>query len=225
MKHLKKFNTINSFNSWVNSTKYVTPYVSKINNQIRYRKLPYDARIEYIEGDGTQWIDTGVIPTLTTISQIKVYHISSNAIIYGYVPDIENADRYDYRLFINHSYGHLFFDTPDNNRCQINSMGNYNEMYELELGNNYIKDLTNNTILGSTSKYKTNPACSIKLNYTRDNEISSNRWYYVKIYDNNTLLLDLIPVRKDGVGYMYDTISKRFFGNQGTGEFILGPDI
>ena len=36
--------------------------------------------------------------------------------------------------------------------------------------------------------------------------------------------MNLIPVRKDGVGYMYDTVSGQLFGNIGTGNFILGPD-
>ena len=35
---------------------------------------------------------------------------------------------------------------------------------------------------------------------------------------------DMIPVRKDGVGYMYDRVSGELFGNQGTGAFLIGPD-
>ena len=48
---------------------------------------------------------------------------------------------------------------------------------------------------------------------------------YVKIGTSSTnLLFDAIPVRKNGVGYMYDRVSKTLFGNQGTGTFIIGPD-
>ena len=42
---------------------------------------------------------------------------------------------------------------------------------------------------------------------------------------DNTLVLDFIPVRKNGVGYMYDSISGELFGNAGTGDFILGNDV
>ena len=45
-----------------------------------------------------------------------------------------------------------------------------------------------------------------------------------KLYFNNTLLRDLQPVRKDGVGYMYDRVSGQLFGNSGTGAFVMGPD-
>jgi hypothetical protein len=50
------------------------------------------------------------------------------------------------------------------------------------------------------------------------------RLYYFKIYSNNGLVRDLIPVRVGQVGYMYDKVSGQLFGNSGTGEFILGAD-
>ena len=43
--------------------------------------------------------------------------------------------------------------------------------------------------------------------------------YYMKIGD-----LDLIPVRKGNIGYLYDKVSGKLFANQGTGTFTLGPD-
>lgn len=49
--------------------------------------------------------------------------------------------------------------------------------------------------------------------------------YNAFIYNsNNDRILDLIPVRKGQVGYMYDKVSGQLFGNGGTGNFILGPD-
>lgn len=45
------------------------------------------------------------------------------------------------------------------------------------------------------------------------------------IWDGDILVLDLIPVRKGNVGYMYDRVSGQLFGNQGTGEFVLGKDV
>ena len=43
---------------------------------------------------------------------------------------------------------------------------------------------------------------------------------------NNNLLLDLIPVRKNGIGYMYDRISGQLFGNAApSGSFTYGNDV
>jgi hypothetical protein len=49
-----------------------------------------------------------------------------------------------------------------------------------------------------------------------------------KIYggtNGSNLVYDLIPYVKDGVGCMYDKLSDTYFYNQGTGEFIIGPDL
>ena len=48
--------------------------------------------------------------------------------------------------------------------------------------------------------------------------------YYFKISKNNQVLLDLIPVRKGNIGYMFDKVSRSILKNTGTGTFILGPD-
>lgn len=38
------------------------------------------------------------------------------------------------------------------------------------------------------------------------------------------IVRDFIPVRKGTVGYLYDRVSGKLFGNAGTGDFVLGPD-
>ena len=35
----------------------------------------------------------------------------------------------------------------------------------------------------------------------------------------------MYPVRRGNVGYMYDRVSGKLFGNRGPGSFVLGPDI
>ena len=49
------------------------------------------------------------------------------------------------------------------------------------------------------------------------------------IYVNNALSYSFIPMRvgigKDAVGYMYEQISGQYYGNQGSGKFIIGPDM
>ena len=50
--------------------------------------------------------------------------------------------------------------------------------------------------------------------------------YYFKLVTvEGETVLDLIPVRKDGVGYMYDRVSEKLYGNAAdSGAFIIGPD-
>ena len=74
---------------------------------------------------------------------------------------------------------------------------------------------------------RTLPLFGAKLN----NSVSANAYspsgtkcYYAEFISNGIQICNLIPVRKDGVGYMYDRVSGQLFGNSGTGNFILGPD-
>lgn len=49
--------------------------------------------------------------------------------------------------------------------------------------------------------------------------------YAIKIWVNNTLLHDFIPVRVQNVGHFYDNVTGYLIANQGTGNWTLGPDI
>jgi hypothetical protein len=47
--------------------------------------------------------------------------------------------------------------------------------------------------------------------------------YYAQFKDDN-VTISLIPIRIEQEGYLFDKVSGRLFGNEGTGSFILGPD-
>lgn len=60
---------------------------------------------------------------------------------------------------------------------------------------------------------------------TREN--FCGRIYGLKIWSDGVLKMDLIAVRKDGVGYFYDKVSKSMFSNtnaNATVPFGIGPD-
>ena len=43
--------------------------------------------------------------------------------------------------------------------------------------------------------------------------------------DSNTVIRDFVPVRIGDKGCFFDRVTKQFFKNEGSGEFILGPDL
>lgn len=51
--------------------------------------------------------------------------------------------------------------------------------------------------------------------------------YYCKIYKGNTLLRDLIPVKRnsDNVVGLYDKQNDHFYISQGDEHFVAGPEI
>ena len=102
---------------------------------------------------------------------------------------------------------------------------------ELEIGQRYVliqgKQTVNvnGTELGGWSNAYTKATNSIFLMAVRNNTIASykfkGRVYGFKIYENDILAMDLIPVfdNKIGAACMYDKISNEFLYNKGTGEF------
>lgn len=50
---------------------------------------------------------------------------------------------------------------------------------------------------------------------------------YIKIWQNDVLVAEFIPCyrRTDGAKGMYDIVRDQFFGNAGTGDFEVGPDV
>lgn len=51
------------------------------------------------------------------------------------------------------------------------------------------------------------------------------RIYSFKWIKGNNVIFDLIPVRKDGIGYMYNKVTGELIANTDNGVFIIGPDI
>ena len=51
------------------------------------------------------------------------------------------------------------------------------------------------------------------------------KMYSCQIYQNNTLVRDFIPVKSNGVGCLYDKVTKQLFANQGSGSFSCDPNV
>ena len=53
------------------------------------------------------------------------------------------------------------------------------------------------------------------------------RVHSLKVWKNNVLTLDLVPVKRssDSVVCLYDKVSGNYLTNAGTGSFIAGPEV
>ena len=197
--------------------------------QVAYLEVPSNGG-----ANNNPYIDTGVIPTVNIVSQIKFLNkaVTGDA-IYGFQKSA--GDAFKYRFF-NFSQ-QLYFDFPTNN------VGTYrlhptnptvpittDTIYELELGTRYVKDLATGTMLASdgSATFVSGITDTITTGYNYTNStVSKNIWYYVKIYDGETLIRDMIPCyrKSDNKPGMYDTVNGTFYTNAGTGEFVVGPDV
>ena len=194
------------------------------------KRLPYDAEVEYLEGTGTQWIDTGVVANGEFDAEYTISTPSSfSSIVVG---GARSATQ------------HLNFG-------QYEPSGNfimaYLSWYWTALGT-----IAANTIYTTRIHYASgsqtatvNGTAALGNSYTGTESLNLNiylfkrnfygasdtirpmtgKMYSFKIWQNGVLVRDYIPVRRGNVGYLYDRVTRKLFGNAGTGDFVLGPDV
>ena len=201
--------------------------------------MPYDAEVEFIESTGTQWIDTGIFVTGSDEVELIALITQAGADIGDYRQLFgarQSATSYCAEFFYNNN---LFY-TSFNNGSYVNRVtaivrldtkirflmsNSERSIFDLGTGT-YIAQNTveqaydfqtqTHALLfaesGNTSAGKINPAFA--------------KVYSLCIIDTTSGItrMDLIPVRVGSVGYMYDKVSGRLFGNVGTGDFVIGPD-
>lgn len=84
------------------------------------------------------------------------------------------------------------------------------------------------TQTSSTPNWSNTTTLTAKLFYINDGSYSNNcRVYYCKIWDNGTLVRNLVPCVRDSddVVGLYDLANDVFYTNTGTGNFTAGSDV
>ena len=194
--------------------------------------------VEYLESSGTQYINTNFVPNSDTKVQISfnTSEGSLNQAIFG----ARSADgtltrnRYEYTIWV--ATGQ---DTPKKARFDYSGSGLVNTQYATTVISsslvftilknkqyNYINGstMTNNAAATFSCFY---PAYLFALNQA-DTPVyfTHGKIYSCKLYDNEILVRDFIPVLDtNGTPCMYDKVNNQFYYNAGTGNFIAGPAI
>lgn len=190
--------------------------------------LPYDAEIECIECIGTQYIDTLFKGNTTTTKLSISLMLKSNSVnqaLFGSRNTPGFAGNDSTNVFAINNYFRIDWATGDANSNIPFSM---NTIYNIEITRGYFK--IDDTVYNYPNRISINQNYNFLIgNFTNGSSTPFNggligRIYSAKLYNNDVLIMDLIPVRVGTTGYMYDKVSGQLFGNAGTGSFILGPD-
>ena len=207
-----------------------------LNTFIRYsgRKLPYDAEIEYLESTGTQWIDSGVPYDHTVECEMDFAKTANTASSYIFGIYYGPGDTSTVRLWApfwssNRFYPHFYTTTTTS--CTAYLANGVRHTIKAN-ATTFTFDSTTISVTSSTF----DPTIDVNIFISARNvyspvlypnvhiNITAWRIFSFKIWKSGVLVRDFIPVRKGSVGYMYDRVSGKLFGNQGTDNFILGPD-
>lgn len=180
--------------------------------------------VEYLESTGTQYIDTGIAPDADTMFEIdlKINTVTKRRYILGHY----SADAQFY-LYIS-STGYFQFSWSNvyaNSSVPVSTTRHQIKMYsDGQKSYLYIDGVV------ASEKETITQIDTVSSTIFRGKESSMmvgvpQSVYWCIMSKNGVKVVDLIPVRVGNVGYMYDRVSGQLFGNAGTGEFILGPDV
>ena len=189
--------------------------------------------VEYLEGDGASWIDTGLITNENTQIEATVQlvaHVNykawfgSDNINVGYQTDIRiPAIRLQGNSAVLNLDDNLNTDNLDKTVWKIDTS---NVVVGEEI---FLVDIDGRKWINFTPTENINPTMSLKVfssNFTgfsideTSNGCIKGRIYDFKVFMDNELRMHLRPcLDTEGVPCMYDEVSEEYFYNQGEGEF------
>lgn len=196
------------------------------DNITNYQKL------EYIESTGTQYIDTKCYANIDTKIEMATMCTATTTSKDIYTQILGGRNEYHASSAIQ-----IAFNTSTANAVAIDyGTGGINNAPSIPKMQKFTIQVANNNIYIDNVKYQQRGTFSGVSQYSLwlfdDNDGGKHESYYVgrvyycKIYNNNTLIKDFIPVKRknDNVIGLFDIVNNRFYTNLGTGSFIAGPN-
>ena len=188
-----------------------------------HESLPYDAEVQYLQGDGVAYINTGIKPARTV--QIKIHVVDYFNTSYGgkwLFGGRVSSSNGQFGFFINGNNYNVYIAWSAN-QYAFNHCTTYPSECDIEMKLNQVK-IGNTTHTFSGSSFTgTQPIHIFGLNNNGSNISNGDYKIGASYITDGTTTLDLIPVRKNGVGYMYDKLSGELLGTP-VGAFTIGPD-
>lgn len=195
-------------------------------NLMAGKALPYDAEVEWIETDPTfiQGVITDYFPKIgdAIYGKFLIYD-GYNSIPFGYA--IRNGFAWGIFRTASQYAGYFKSDYYDIYMGQGQRLGNFDEIVFQTPSDYYIAGRLLG-YSGQTFYYTTFPLAV--MNWTESGKLqvySKTRCYSCYAIRGVERVIDLIPVRVNGEGAMYDRVSGQLFRNAGTGAFVIGPDV
>lgn len=187
--------------------------------------LPYDAEIEYLQSSGTQYIQFPLSVPKSSYFEvggviIPIYTNNNKNGIMGSSPDGQfRCAFYSHNSDLGYN---TFSSTIGSNGANGGWQAYIGQKTPFALSTTFVK-------FPNVEKAVSRPLTANITAFRIFASYANNLRYpiflcelHIKVGD--TKVYDFIPVRIGQVGYLYDKVSNQFFGNEGTGSFICGPD-
>lgn len=172
--------------------------------------------IEYIETSGTQYIDTGFNPNQNTrvvIDFTALPHDSENSVFGCRSTSSSRVFAFSVRNTGTWRFGYGSEYTG--------SVKADTERHTVDANMNVIS--MDGTVLYTADSAEFTTAYTMAIGAVKTSAVRYGyvRIYSCQVYDNGTLIRDLVPcINSDGEAGMWDKLNGVFYGNAGSGEFI-----
>ena len=185
--------------------------------------------LEYIESTGTQYINTNFKPKTTSRIQMRALPtktISSYTAFFGCRTDSSPTanDSFSFAATTATTIRSDYFGT--NQSATVSTILS-DTIIDKKQNILTAYGQTINNKAKTSEQNSTNNLTIFALNTASKNEISyyiSMKLYYCKIWDNGSLVRNLIPAKNSsGTLGLYDAVNNVFYTNAGTGIFTAGP--
>lgn len=198
--------------------------------------VPYDAEIEYLSCPATDtnvnvydaigpYINTDIYQFAKISCRVALNRVDSNTYYYWFKAGTGVTPSTRAMLYYEVSASRFIFDNGNGGNTQKTGIGPHT-FEDVSVTN---PDASTPLVIFANT---TSNASYLRPgdSWTYFTRGGGMRLYWLKIWDSsNALVADFIPVRvgtgENAVGYMYDRVSGKLFGNMGTGAFVLGQDI
>lgn len=185
-------------------------------------KLPFEYQeVEYIESTGTQFINTGFKPDEHSKMYLDFYPTKSQSTCYAGCRNGESGSKFT----INSGSGakNQYGGLGDSGNVTVGAFRVARHTETIENGvftYDGAETIVSSTKIGTmTARYT---VYLFACNTNGATLQSSCRIYSCKIWDDGVLVFDFVPCcrKSDGEPGMYNLVTKKFFTNAGSGEFL-----
>ena len=198
--------------------------------EVKYTIPAGYTELEYIQSTGTQWIDTNYFPNNNTGVKTK---IQFDSIDQSYGSCFGGADVGNTGFECFHWSNSSIYCAYGSDLSNVTQNVYLNDIWEIDWNKNVMNykinggDILRYVFSAQTFSEQTQLRLFVLSRGGKVQARSQIKIYYFKLYDNNVLIYDFIPVKRNSdneIG-MYDTVTRTFFANAGTGTFVAGPVV
>lgn len=194
------------------------------------RKKPYYCEVEYIESNGTQYIDTGVLAKSGTSSILNFEYTNLSSTSSMLDARLGNDRFYCCHAGKPSSDYYFYYGYGSARQSSVIPVINKRYVIETDLSiNSQSMKVNGTTILTGNSTVYYNLGVNLYLfamNYSTAQYLTSAKLYSCKIMNEGYVVRDFIPVLDwNYTACLYDKITGKLFYNQGTGSFTYGREI